>query len=109
MDAAKRGGREKHHVILAAGSSSAKSIDVAAKNRTPSSRIAAGEVASSVAACLSRLPDRDQTAIRMRYFDGHSLAEIGQTLGLTQQAVSMALKRAILRLRREMGGESQFF
>lgn len=109
LEAAKRGGGRARIGVGNGDSPSRMSIELPAQNRSPSSRAAAGEAAESVNQCLVRLPARDQVAIRMRYFEGESLESIGNKFDLSQQAVSMLLKRAILRLRKEMGGESQFF
>lgn len=61
------------------------------------------ESARELAACLSALPDRYQTVIRLRYgMDGsreHTLEEIGQKLGLTRQRVRQIEMTALKKMR----------
>jgi RNA polymerase sigma factor (sigma-70 family) len=48
---------------------------------------------------LARLNDRDRSAIMLRFFDQLSLAETAQTMGVSEQAASMRIHRAIEKLR----------
>lgn len=49
---------------------------------------------------LDSLPDRDRTAVLLRFFEGRSYAELGAALGLTEDAARMRVDRALARLAR---------
>jgi RNA polymerase sigma-B factor len=48
---------------------------------------------------LRRLPDREQTVLRMRYYEELSQAEIARRLGISQMHVSRIQREALRRLR----------
>ena len=48
---------------------------------------------------VSRLPDRERVLVGLRYFDGHSMAEIAEIAGRPVGTVTKQLSRAIARLR----------
>lgn len=50
-------------------------------------------------AAICELSSSDQAAIALRYFDAKSHAEIGQRLGISEDAARMRIKRAIDKLR----------
>ncbi len=49
---------------------------------------------------MSRLDQKDRDALVMRFFGGKSLAEVGATLGISDDAAQKRLTRALERLRR---------
>jgi hypothetical protein len=49
---------------------------------------------------LEELPERDRTAIVLRFFESRSMEEVGRTLGSTESAAKMRLARAVEKLRR---------
>jgi len=51
---------------------------------------------------LSRLPERDQTIMRLRYYDDLTQREIAARLGLSQMQVSRLLRKTIETLREEV-------
>jgi RNA polymerase sigma-70 factor (ECF subfamily) len=53
-------------------------------------------------AALERLKPRDQEVITARLEDGMSYYEIGQELGIAEDAARMAVKRAVFRLAQEI-------
>jgi RNA polymerase sigma-70 factor (ECF subfamily) len=53
-------------------------------------------------AALERLKLRDQEVITARLEDGMSYSEIGQELGIAEDAARMAVKRAVFRLAQEI-------
>lgn len=53
---------------------------------------------------VRELPERDQVIIALYYFEGFTLAEIGQVLGVTESRVSQLHSRATLVLRGRLAG-----
>ena len=56
---------------------------------------------------LSGLKPEDRAVIQLYYFDGYSVKEIGQILGITASGVSMRLLRARKRLRTILEDEDE--
>jgi RNA polymerase sigma factor for flagellar operon FliA len=57
------------------------------------------EVKDILAGAIDRLPDREKTVIALYYYEGLTLKEIGQVLGVTESRVSQLHTKAVLRLR----------
>ncbi len=55
--------------------------------------------AEHLVSVIDRLPDHERVLIGLRFFDGHSLAEIAETTARPLGTVSKQLSRAIARLR----------
>lgn len=53
----------------------------------------------TVEAALARLPERDRTVLRMRYYEERSQADIARHLGISQMHVSRIQREALRRLR----------
>jgi RNA polymerase sigma factor FliA len=51
---------------------------------------------------IQRLPEREAFIIRLSYFDGISLTEIGTALGITESRVSQLRKAGLERMRRRL-------
>lgn len=60
------------------------------------------EVKEILAGAIDRLPDREKTVIALYYYEGLTLKEIGQVLGVTESRVSQLHTKAVLRLRARM-------
>jgi len=58
-----------------------------------------GEVKEILADAIDRLPEREKTVIALYYYEGLTLKEIGQVLGVTESRVSQLHTKAVLRLR----------
>jgi RNA polymerase sigma-B factor len=54
---------------------------------------------ASLAALLSRLPERQADIVRLRFFDGLTQSEIGARLGISQVHVSRLLERSLSQMR----------
>lgn len=69
----------------------------------------AGEVAErlSLAAAVGALADRDRELIALRYGSDLTARQIGELLGLTTNAVEVALHRALGRLRDALADETE--
>ena len=48
---------------------------------------------------LHELDEKDRTALLLRFFNGRSLAEVGATIGLSENAARMRVERALEKLR----------
>lgn len=58
-----------------------------------------GEIKTILADAIERLPDREKTVIALYYYEGLTLKEIGQVLGVTESRVSQLHTKSVLRLR----------
>ncbi len=56
-------------------------------------------VKETLAAAIERLPERERTVIGLYYYEGLTLKEIGEILGVTESRVSQLHTKAVLRLR----------
>jgi RNA polymerase sigma factor for flagellar operon FliA len=57
------------------------------------------EIKDILAGAIDRLPEREKTVIALYYYEGLTLKEIGQVLGVTESRVSQLHTKAVLRLR----------
>lgn len=57
------------------------------------------EVKQILAGAIERLPEREKTVVALYYYEGLTLKEIGQVLGVTESRVSQMHTKAVLRLR----------
>jgi len=55
-------------------------------------------------AAVRQLPERDQVIVALYYFEGLTLAEIGQVLGVTESRVSQLHTKAVMRLKSHLQG-----
>ena len=61
-----------------------------------------GDVNASLMRVIEELAERDQVIIALYYFEGLTLAEIGQVLGVTESRVSQVHRRATITLREKL-------
>ncbi|SNX56161.1 RNA polymerase sigma-B factor [Streptomyces sp. TLI_55] len=61
----------------------------------------------SVAPCLLALPEREQTILYLRFFEGMTQSSIAQLLGISQMHVSRLLSACFARLRTELEAEAR--
>lgn len=57
------------------------------------------EIKDILAGAIERLPERERIVIALYYYEGLTLKEIGQVLGVTESRVSQLHTKAVLRLR----------
>jgi RNA polymerase sigma factor for flagellar operon FliA len=60
------------------------------------------EVKDILAGAIDKLPERERTVIALYYYEGLTLKEIGQVLGVTESRVSQLHTKAVLRLRAKL-------
>jgi RNA polymerase sigma factor for flagellar operon FliA len=57
------------------------------------------EIKSILSKAIERLPEREKMVIALYYYEGLTLKEIGEVLGVTESRVSQLHTKAVLRLR----------
>ncbi|MBL9128496.1 MAG: sigma-70 family RNA polymerase sigma factor, partial [Verrucomicrobiales bacterium] len=72
---------------------------------SPASESAASwsELAPELDAALDALPDADRQALLLRFFDRRSMRELGEAVGVSEDAAKMRVSRALERLRGLLG------
>jgi RNA polymerase sigma factor FliA len=55
---------------------------------------------------INRLPDRDRLVITLYYYEGMTLAEIGDVLGVTESRVCQIHAKTMMSLRHRLGEPS---
>jgi RNA polymerase sigma factor FliA len=58
-------------------------------------------------AAMNRLADREKIVLSLYYYEGLTLAEIGEILGVTESRVCQIHTKAVLQLRSRMSGAEQ--
>jgi RNA polymerase sigma factor for flagellar operon FliA len=56
---------------------------------------------------MNRLADREKIVLSLYYYEGLTLAEIGEILGVTESRVCQIHTKAVLQLRSRMGGSER--
>ncbi len=74
---------------------------IPAETTSPSQRAMRDEAAADLAISLSRLPETQREAIRLRYLEGKSLKEIAERMNKTELAAAGLLKRGLQALRND--------
>jgi RNA polymerase sigma-70 factor (ECF subfamily) len=75
---------------------------LAADQSSPSERAEQGEEALRLAEALEQLPEAQREALVLQHWQGLSLAEIGEHLGRSPEAVAGLIKRGLKQLRHLM-------
>ena len=76
-----------------------------ARESSPSQRLMHGESTVRLAAALQQLPDDQREAVRLRYLEGRSLAEIAERLDRSVVAAAGLVKRGLIHLRKVLKDE----
>jgi RNA polymerase sigma factor (sigma-70 family) len=69
----------------------------------PAEAMTHGLLAAEVDAALARLREADRSALTLRYLEEKSVAEVGQHLGISEEAAQKRIDRAMGRLREKLG------
>jgi RNA polymerase sigma-70 factor, ECF subfamily len=72
---------------------------------TPSQYVVRNEESERLARAIAQLPEDEQEALRRRYLEGQSLAEVGAAMGLTKDGLVWLMKRAMKNVKRFLGDE----
>lgn len=65
----------------------------------PSRAFRVQSIKETLAAAIQRLPERERIVVGLYYYEGLTLKEIGEVLGVTESRISQLHTKAILRLR----------
>ncbi len=69
------------------------------KTTSPTEAVESEEMKAILADAINRLPEREKIVITLYYYEGLTLAEIGQVLGVTESRVCQMHTKAVLALR----------
>ena len=92
---------------VSSGGESLSLIDTITDQRpsNPSELLDVTELRDTLADAIARLPEREKIVIALYYYDGLTLREIGEVLGVTESRVSQLHTKAILRLKGRLQDE----
>lgn len=79
--------------------------DRAARQTSPSQNLYRVELRTQLADCIDHLPLAQREAIKLRFFDGLSVAEIVERMGRSETAIAGLLKRGLSALRKMVPDE----
>ena len=65
------------------------------------------ELRDTLADAIAKLPEREKIVVALYYYDGLTLREIGEVLGVTESRVSQLHTKAILRLKGRLQGDGE--
>ena len=74
---------------------------------SPSQRMMAAEDAVMLARAMGQLPESQREAVRLKYLEGFSLAEVAQSMKTTKYAVVGLLNRGLKKLRSILRDETE--
>ena len=72
---------------------------IADRNEGPSGLYEVEEMRQTLAVAVNRMPEREKIVLTLYYYEGLTLAEIGEVLGVTESRVCQIHTRAVLQLR----------
>ena len=73
------------------------------KVKDPSQTFEIEEMKDMIADAINRLPERERIIVTLYYYEGLTMREIGEVLGVTESRVCQMHTKAILRLRARLG------
>jgi RNA polymerase sigma-70 factor (ECF subfamily) len=78
--------------------------DVSDVDRTTASgRVLHGEERERLRRALDELPSDQQSVLRLRYFEGHTLADVAAEMGITKDAVLWLMQKAMKQVKQSLG------
>lgn len=92
---------------LSSGGEPLSLIDTIGDSRlsNPEDLMQVSELRETLADAIARLPEREKIVVALYYYDGLTLREIGDVLGVTESRVSQLHTKAILRLKGRLGDQ----
>ncbi|MFN2524865.1 MAG: RNA polymerase sigma factor WhiG [Actinomycetota bacterium] len=74
---------------------------------SPMEHFESEEMKSILAGAINRLPEREKIVVTLYYYEGLTLAQIGQVLGVTESRISQMHTKAVLALRGKISDATQ--
>jgi RNA polymerase sigma factor for flagellar operon FliA len=65
----------------------------------PQESLASNEIKDRLTEAIASLPEREQLVVALYYYEGLTLREIGEVLGVTESRVSQLHTKAVMRLK----------
>jgi RNA polymerase sigma factor for flagellar operon FliA len=95
--------------VSAAGSETMSLIDTLGDRSAgdPANLLDVTELREGLADAIASLPEREKIVVALYYYDGLTLREIGDVLGVTESRVSQLHTKAILRLKGRLYGDQE--
>lgn len=92
---------EELWTISSTGTESVALIDTIEdrQSKNPAEVVDINEVKERLSSAISKLPEREKIVIALYYYEGLTLREIGDVLGVTESRISQLHTKAILRLK----------
>jgi RNA polymerase sigma factor FliA len=79
---------------------------IADKGEGPSGLYEVEEMRQALATAINRMPEREKVVLTLYYYEGLTLADIGEVLGVTESRVCQIHTRAVLQLRSKLASAS---
>jgi RNA polymerase sigma factor for flagellar operon FliA len=80
---------------------------VADSGESPSAAYEVEEMRHILADAINRMPEREKIVLTLYYYEGLTLAEIGQVLGVTESRVCQIHTKAVLQLRSRLAASER--
>jgi RNA polymerase sigma factor for flagellar operon FliA len=70
---------------------------------SPETAVQVAETREGLVDAINKLPDRDRLVVTLYYYEGMTLAEIGEVLGVTESRVCQIHAKTMMSLRNRLG------
>lgn len=101
---AKRDVRREQAALSLNGSGDLRWHSLSGDSSSPSQVVFRGEAAILLAEALQKLPERQRTAVELRYLAGQPLERIGEMMSTTKGAAAGLIRRGVEELRKHLPG-----
>jgi RNA polymerase sigma factor FliA len=71
----------------------------------PAAEVDTADMKDRLGGAIARLPEREKLVVALYYYEGLTLREIGEVLGVTESRVSQLHTKAVLRLKSRLGAD----
>src|ERR671923_843127 len=74
----------------------------------PAAEVDTADMKDRLGGAIARLPEREKLVVALYYYEGLTLREIGEVLGVTESRVSQLHTKAVMRLKSRLGADPPF-